>query len=313
MSNSKNKLTLVLSAAAVMWSASANAQFINLAVATAPPFSDAAVDVSYSFAAAYSILQNINYNVGIAVTDDETNASNLIAAKGSTPFDVIFFNTPQIPEYLARHYPKLVVGRPFPVAVDALALWSTSVNITVSGLPAPLTTQIVIPDPGFNKFNGNLDVPNDNFGVAAAELLAEWPWRIATRSIPNKLVATGGPVGTTWAAIQLGDYPYGLINRASSCRYNTYAGTYSYPYGGYLHVYEPFGEHHYDPRLVTVTAIQTANSSRTAEQVTGIQNYVAFLTATKDSTGTAYPQGQNTFKSYCYTLPPQFGWKSAGQ
>jgi molybdate transport system substrate-binding protein len=316
MSNSSmKKLALGLSAATVLWSASADAQVANLQVFTNVPFSNTAVELSYSFAAAYSILHNLNYNFGIGVMDDGSIESAIIGQNNGQPptgpygMDVAFFTTPEIPEYLARHYPQLIVGRPFPVAVDSLLLYSSSVNIS-AGLPSPLTTQIVIPDPTYYNLSRHLDIPNDNFGVAAAEVLEQWPWRIPTWtiSLPGSLVANGGAVGTTYAALKFGDFPYGFINRAAVCRADSNGNNQKYN-APFYDVYEPFGKHPYNPMLVTVTAVHLART-RDAYTETAVNDLVAYLKGKKDSFGNVQPQGQNLIRSYCYTLPETF-WGAA--
>jgi molybdate transport system substrate-binding protein len=313
MSNSTmKKLALGLSAAAVIWSASADAQQVaNLQVYTTYPFSDTAVELSYSFAATYCCT-NFNYGIGIAVIGDEGDIATTLIGNGQPgtgPYgmDVAFFNTPELPEYIARRYPQLVIGRPFPVAVDALLLYSSSVDIS-AGLPAPLTTQIIIPDPSYEAFNNHLNFPSDNFGFAAAQILAQRPWRIDPSSIPNALVADGGAVGTTYSALRFGEYPYGIINRASACRADDNGNNQKYG-GASHHVYEPFGRYPYNPELVTVTAVHV-NRVRDAATTTAVNNLVAFLKGEKDSFGTAYQSGLNLIRSYCYKPPYDF-WKSA--
>jgi molybdate transport system substrate-binding protein len=306
MLNSRiKKLALGVSGAlAMMWSP-ANAQVVaNLQVFTNQPFANTAVELSYSFAGTYCCT-NFNYNVGIGVEDDWSIESDIISQNNGKPptgpygMDVVFFSTPEIPERLARRYPQLVVGRPFPVAIDSLILYSPSMDIS-AGLPSPLTTQFVIPDP-------SQPYP-DNFGVAATEILAQWSWRIRPRSIPNALVATNeGPVLTTFASIRLGKYPYGLINRASVCRADDSGNNQNFR-AGFHHVYEPFGHHPYNPELVTVTAVHLART-RDAATTTAVNNLVAFLKGAKDSFGTAYQSGLNLIRSYCYDIPKPFGWE----
>jgi molybdate transport system substrate-binding protein len=277
LNSTMKKLALGLSAA-VMWAASADAQVVaNLQVYTTFPFADTAVELSYSFAATYCCT-NFNYGVGIAVLGDEGDIATILIGNGQPgtgPYgmDVAFFNTPELPEYIARHYPKLVIGRPFPVAVDALLLYSSSVDIS-AGLPAPLTTQIIIPDPSFEAFNSHFNFPSDNFGFAAAQILAQWPWRIDPSSIPNALVADGGAVGTTFSALRFGQYPYGFTNRASDCRADNTGN--NQKYGGASHrVYEPFGRHAYNPELVTVTAVHV-NRVRDAATTTAVNTWSRF-------------------------------------
>jgi molybdate transport system substrate-binding protein len=218
------------------------------------------------------------------------------------------------PEHLARHYPKLVVGRPFPVAIDSLVLYSPSVDIS-AGLPFPLTTKFAIPDPA-----------QDNFGVAAFQVISQRPWRIpasaippAFQSIPGSFVLTYPSVGTTFAVVRHAGIPYGFIARSEVCTLNTLTipnGTPSYPTGSFHHEYRPFGRHPYTPELVTVTAIRIANN-RTADQEQALANYVAFLTGAKDSFGNTnilqdgFTFGQDRIRAYCLKIPGPFGWEAA--
>jgi molybdate transport system substrate-binding protein len=229
---------------------------------------------------------------------------------------ICFFSaSAEIPEYLARHYPHLVVGKPFPVAIDSLELFSFSVDIS-AGLPFPPTTTFVMPYPA-----------TDNFGAAAAEVISQWPWRIEASQIPAPLttipgsfVATKETEGVTFAALTSGSYPYGFIPRLEVCTFATGAtpeGPPTYYPGSFHHEYSPFGRHPYNPELVTVTAIKLAKN-RTADQEQALNNYVAFLTGTKDTFGNTntlsdgYTFGQDAMRNYCLKIPPRLGWESAG-
>src|SRR5262249_42561189 len=110
------KLALTLpAAAAVMWSASANAQQqSDIQVVAASAFGKPANDFGGAFGSWYNLKQNLNYNVGLDVEDDASIESDII--NHNIFVDLYFSATPEIPERLARHHPKLVVGRPFPVA-----------------------------------------------------------------------------------------------------------------------------------------------------------------------------------------------------
>jgi molybdate transport system substrate-binding protein len=165
MSNSTmKKMALGLSTAmAVIWSAPANAQN-TLEIAPPPVFAKPALDFSGAFGAWYNLHNTVDYSSGLSVDSDSDIESDII--NGNIFIDLFFSATPEIPERLARHHPKLVVGRPFPVAIDSLELYSPSVDIS-AGLPFPLTTKFAIPDP-----------TQDNYGVAAAHILAQLPWRI---------------------------------------------------------------------------------------------------------------------------------------
>jgi molybdate transport system substrate-binding protein len=298
---SMKKLAVGLTAAAAIGSAPAKAQAV-LQIASETAFSLPASDFGFSFEAFYFFTQNIDYSFGLSVSTGSDLEAGIIS--GAYHFDLLFSATPEIPEDLARRYPHLVVGRPFTVAIDSLAYWSPSLNVS-AGLPFPLTTQIGIPDPSF-----------DNFGAAATEVLASWPWRIAPWSIPNNLVSIWGDVGVSLAAIEGGYIPSGFVARSQVCQYTPATGAYSLPNGGYYHDYEPFGRHPYNPGLVTVTAIRIANS-RTAQQEQALANYVAFLTGTKDTFGNTnidadgFTFGQDAIRAYCLKIPGPFSWETA--
>jgi molybdate transport system substrate-binding protein len=184
-----------------------------------------------------------------------------------------------------------------------------------AGLPFPLTTKFAIPDPA-----------QDNFGVAAFQVISQRPWRIpasaippAFQSIPGSFVLTYPSVGTTFAAVRHAGIPYGFIARSEVCTLNTLTipnGTPSYPAGSFHHEYRPFGRHPYNPELVTVTAIRIANN-RTADQEQALENYVAFLTGAKDSFGNTnilqdgFTFGQDRIRAYCLKIPGPFGgWEA---
>jgi molybdate transport system substrate-binding protein len=310
MLNSKmKKLALGLSAAvAMMWSASANAQDV-LEIAAEPVFANQALDFGFAFEEFYFTNHNIDYSFGEAVEGGAEIKADLI--NGKLFADLYFSATPEIPKYLARHYPKLVVGRPFTVAMDSLELYSPSVDIS-AGLPFALTTTFAIPDP-----------TQDNFGAAAFEVISQWPWRIPAslipapfKSIPGSFVLTYPSEGQTFSAIRHGRVPYGFIPRSEVCSYNVTSGTSSYPDGSFHHEYKPFGRHPYNPELVTVTAIRLAKN-RTALQEQALDNYVAFLTGAKDTFGNVvtnkdgFTSGQDVLRSYCLKIPPRFGWEAA--
>jgi molybdate transport system substrate-binding protein len=308
MSNSKmKKLTLGLSAAAaLMWSAPADAQDV-FAIATDSAFANALLDFSFSFEATYFFYHNIDYSFAEVVAGDAQIEEKII--NGTIFVDMYLSSTPEKPEYLARHYPKLVAGRPFPVAIDSLELYSPSVDIS-AGLPFPLTTKFAMPDP-----------TRDNFGAAAFQIISRWPWRIPAssipapfQSIPGSLVATYFDVGSSFAAVDIGKYPYGFVAKSKICSHNLIAGTYIYPDGSFHHEYKPFGRHPYNPELVTVTAIKLAKN-RTALQEQALDNYVAYLTGTKDTFGNVvtnkdgFTPGQDVFRGYCLKIPGRFGWE----
>jgi hypothetical protein len=107
------------------------------------------------------------------------------------------------------------------------------------------------------------------------------------------------------AGVGAGDYAYAFLNRAQVCQSFDNGATYSLPSGAYYHEYKlKDPAHPFDENLVHLTGIKLANgNTRTAFVETELQNFVAFVTGTKDSFGNIVPYGQNTIRSYCLTLP----------
>jgi hypothetical protein len=299
------KLALGLSATlAMMWSP-ADAQNVRIVIASGEAFANQTNDIVGSIQAYYFTIHNLSYDAPIVVADPATMEADIIA--GTFHPDILIVAGPKQVEDLWRHHRELVVGEPFAVAVDSLELYSTTTDIS-AGLPFPLTTQIVIPYP-----------PDDNYGVAAAEILEQRPWRIPTSSLPlpfastTGLVATRPSAGITWAAVKFGRFPYGFVAKSRVCSQPT-LGTDTFEDGSFHHEYKPFSRRHpYDPELVTVFAIKLANI-RTADQEAELTNFIAFMTATKDSFGNTNISGTNIIQQACFKLPDldhHHGWESA--
>jgi molybdate transport system substrate-binding protein len=300
------KLALGLSAAlAMMWSP-ADAQNVRIVIAADFAFSDQTNNIVGSIQAYYFTIHNLSYDAPIVVADPATMEADIIA--GTFHPDILIVAGPKQVEDLWRRHRELVVGEPFAVAVDSLELYSTTTDIS-AGLPFPLTTKIAIPYP-----------PDDNYGVAAAEILEQRPWRIPTSSLPLPFASTTGLVvtypdaGITWAAVEFGDVAYGFLAKSSVCTQPT-LGTDTFPDGSFHHEYKPFSRRHpYDPELVTVMAIRIANT-RTADQEAELTNFIAFLTGTKDVYGNVNISGTNIIQHSCFKLPDpdhHHGWESAG-
>jgi molybdate transport system substrate-binding protein len=291
------KLSLGLSTAVVMTWSPADAQS-RLVVAAAFSFGTAANNIIPAFGNYYITNHNIDYSDMPLIVSGAPNLESSII-NGTLYADLFLSSSAEEPEDLARHYPKLVVGEPFVFAIDSLELYSTTVDIS-DGLPHPLTTNILIPDP-----------TEDNYGAAAAQILASWPWRILASSIPaayattpGSLVHTQPSVGQVYRQLLRGRYPYGFVAKSQICQ--DILGTVTYDAGSYHHEYKPFGRHHYNPELVTLTGIKLAKT-RTPDQETELKNFIAFLTGTKDTYGTATNAGTGWIESYCFKLPEHFG------
>jgi molybdate transport system substrate-binding protein len=305
MSNSRmKKLALGLSGALAMMCSPADAQ-TKIVIATDNAFFNQTNDIVATIQAYYFTIHNLSYDAPIVATDSPQLAANIIA--GTFHPDLFISAGPKQVEDLKRHHPELVVGEPFAVAVDSLELYSVTTDIS-AGLPFPLTTQIVIPYP-----------PDDTYGVAAAEILEQRPWRIPTSSLPLPRAPTGGLVATepdaliTWAAINLGRFPYGFVAKSRVCTQPT-LGADTFEDGSFHHEYKPFSRHHpYDPELVTVMAIRLAKT-RTADQEAELKNFIAFLTGTKDTFGNVNISGTVIIQHSCFKLPDldhHHGWESA--
>jgi molybdate transport system substrate-binding protein len=291
------KLALGVSAAVVAMSSPASAQIV---VATTPSFAAAANYIIPAFENYYYTYHNLNFDDIPLISSGVANIEATITG-GANTFDIFLAPSAEVIEDLVKNHRKLVVGEPFVYAEDSLELWSASVDIS-DGLPFPLTTTFLIPNPA-----------EDNYGAAAAQILAERPWRIPASkipapatSIPGSFVATSFSVGQVYSSLAHGRYPYGFVARSQICSYAPLTKTYSYPSGSYHHEYKPFDpKHHYDPELVTLTAVKLAKT-RTPDQEAVLKNFIAFLTGTRDTFGTRTDEGTAWIESFCFKLPHHF-------
>jgi hypothetical protein len=154
-----------------------------IAIAADFAFLNPANSIRTNFQFYYSVLHNPRVTYGNAAL---VSASSATIENGiinvSYHVDLFIASSPQQVNDLIANHPGLVVGAPFAVAIDTLDLYSAAdffdgipaVDIS-AGLPYPLTTQIVIANPA-----------TDNYGAAAAQILASRPWNIPTaKLIPN--------------------------------------------------------------------------------------------------------------------------------
>lgn len=186
------------------------------------------------------------------------------------------------PQQLATNYPALVSGSPFKYAVGELELWSPSYDIS-AGLPATLTTDIVLADPS-----------KAPYGTAAAQVLSSAPWSITYPATPyppagTPHVFTQPNISLTYSHIADGTYAYGFIAQSSICRQS--GGVKNF-FGGYHHTY-PYNVAPTHNRIEQY-AIRVVNASRTSAQDTVLANFIDFLTVNATGTGTV--------QYYCYSL-----------
>jgi molybdate transport system substrate-binding protein len=278
-------LAVGLSAAVAMICAPARAA-TSITVAVAPNFARTANDIIASFESYYLLTFGVSYTVGIVVKSDSLIQSDIEAGGTTGPYDLYLASSVDSVLPLAVNDPSIISGA-FLYAVDHLDLYSPTIDVT-GGLPFPLTTNFVTPDP-----------INDNYGQAAAEVLAIGPWHILPTSIPGGFVFTEPTAGTTYSAIRKGLFPYGFVGRSQICRFD--GGTFNYPAGSFHAEYGP-AQGLLVPTPLQLTGLEIART-RTTDQATELSNFVAFLTASNDSNGVASTLGTNIIQSYCFDLP----------
>lgn len=267
-------------AATAMISTPVHAATITIKVGVATAFASAASDIAAAFSNYYLKNYNLSYNVVITFASTPTLETAIINGGNSGPYDLFLAADREAPHDLANNYASLVEGSPFPYAQDFLELYSTSVDIS-QGLPYPLTTNFVVPDP-----------TKDNYGAAAAEVLSTAPWYITT--IPGGYVSTLPSVGAAYAAAKKGTFAYGFVAKSQICKYINGAET--YPTGSYHHEYHPHSYLHPYEKL-KLKGIKIALSARTTDQETELTNFVNFLTGNVTTAGT------DIIQSYCFKLP----------
>jgi molybdate transport system substrate-binding protein len=288
MLNSRTmKLAVGLSAAVVMSHAPADAATITLRIAVAPNFANAANEIAASFAGYYSVGSGLTYSVGISVEDDASFQAEIAAAGTTGAYDLYLGSSHQAIQNLTTSNASLVLST-FNYAKDVLELYSPSIDVT-GGLPYPLTTTFVMPNPA-----------TDNIGMMAADVLANGPWQIPESAIPGGFVATGGSSNTTYSAIKRGKFPYGFVGRSQICTYSD--GTFNFIAGSYHADYGP-PQGARPPTPLHLTAATLVSTTRTADQNTALANLVAFITGTADTTGVTTTQGLDLIQSHCFDLP----------
>lgn len=274
------QLTLGLSASVALMCSDARATTINIKVAVASSFGNAASDLASAFQAYYGAY-GLTYTISLSIASAQTLEADII---GGGAFDLFLSSSKKEPKDLADNYPSLVVGTPFKYAKDFLALYSKSVDIG-AGLPYPLTTDFVIPDP-----------TKDVYGEAAAEVLSSYPWYIDPATFPSGHAFTKRNVGASFAAVDIGLYSYGFLAKSQIC-FNGASGQ-TFPAGSYHHIYKPNNEDHPSEKLV-LKGIKIAHT-RTTDQETELSNFVAFLTGGVDSNSNTTLIGKNVIEGYCF-------------
>ncbi len=288
LNNVTKWLALGLGAAlAAMWPLPTDAQIV---IAAARGFGPAASEIVRAFGFYYGPHRDLNNrgNVTVIVKDAATIESDITS--NPLTYDLFLSTSRDEPEDLAKNNGSLVAGQPFAFAVDAVDLFSPSIDIT-AGLKSPLTTEFLIPDPD-----------NDNYGEAVAQILASPPWNIPDSAIPGGYVVALPNASTVYAALRFGKHPFGFVARSQICKFAN--GAFSYPPGSYHREYKPGDPAHpYDAELVTLTGIKLSRS-RTSDQDTELRNFISFLTGTEDAYGDVPTDGTRIIQSYCFS-PPQ--------
>jgi hypothetical protein len=168
-----------------------------------------------------------------------------------------------------------------------------------AGLPIHLTAPVWVPDPAV-----------DNYGKAAAQILASRPWRLRPSTLPNSLafVLPNRAAESVASLLQFGDFQidnvdltYGFTAKSRICNFNSTTG---FSFSGFHHEYEPFDfEHPYDPALVTLTGIELNTRTLAPDEELERKNFLAFMFGEKDSFGDANVTGPTIIQSFCFKLP----------
>ncbi len=278
LSTKMKYLALCASAALTTMCSTADAT-TTISVGVAPSFADTLTDIIGAFQNYYIVNGNLSYNVVLTIDTDANLESNIVSGGSSPPYDLFLSSRRSTPHVLYDKYNSLVVGSPFPYAKDFLMLYSTSVDIS-AGLPSSLTQAFVIPDP-----------TQDVYGARAAEVLETTPG--ARYAYNHGYIQTRPDVGTTFAAVDGGFYPYGFVAKSEICQY--YGGSEHYVDGTYHHEYLPNSwEHPYRPIILTGVKLARA---RATDQETELTNFVNFLTGAGTSAGT------DVIQQYCFKTP----------
>jgi molybdate transport system substrate-binding protein len=281
LNSTKMKLAAGLSAAFALSYSPADAQTISIAVA--PSFGKTANDLAGAFSSYYGLNFGVSYNISIQIEDDADVQSEIEAGGTSGPYDLYLASGAVPVANLAINAPSLVSSA-FIYAKDALDLYSPTIDVT-GGLPFPLTTNFVMPDPN-----------SDTYGQSAAGVLLVGPWHIPPSAIPGGHVFTSPSVGTTYSLIKVGAFPYGFVARSQICRSSS--GIRTYVAGSY---HKEYGVSNGAIPIVLTAA--TIAKTRTTAQNTVLSNFIAFMTGAADSNGVTTTFGTGIIQGYCFDLP----------
>lgn len=274
MSNRRLKTLLMgLSATALAFAAPPAQAASTIKVAVDSAFAKTANDLVSAFQYTYP---SGGYSVVVTAGDSASLEASIIA--GAT-YDLFLAGSPKQPTDLAANYPSLVAGATFKYAKDALALYSTTTDIS-SGLPFFLGKKVLVPDPATD--------PYGKLGAVAAAL----PPSLVLR-IPGPRSAVSPNAGASLAALNFGAYPFGFVANSAICSLDA-SGQPSYDEGTYHHVY---------PLLaVTLTGVKLV-ATRTADQDAELNNFMAFLTGTVDVDGALSTAGTDVVSGHCFKIP----------
>jgi molybdate transport system substrate-binding protein len=271
-------LMLGLSAAALALAAPPAQAAATIKVAVDTIFANTANELVSAFQYYYP---TSGYSVVVTTADSATLEADIIAGAS---YDLFLAGSKQQPLDLAANHSSLVVGSTFKYAVDFLALFSTSVDIS-HGLPYYISTDMIMPHPVADPYGK----------LAALNLIASNPWRIT--NFPGPHVALAPDASTSYAALDTGTYAYGFVANSSICSLDG-AGNPSYASGTYHHVYD----REIDLR-VHLTGIKLASTTRTADQEAELANFIAFLTGTADLNSSTFTAGTDQIKGHCFKIP----------
>jgi molybdate transport system substrate-binding protein len=232
---------------------------------------EASIKVAVAANLAKVISSLVSYCGCGAISYTIDSSGNLLSEieNGTVAYDLFLSADETRPYTLYSSYNSLVVGSPFFYAYGSLELYSTSVNIS-SGLPTPLSTQIVIANPSTAPY-----------GAAAQTVLGEYGI-----TLPNSDVVEKSNIYTTYQAIGAasGDYAYGFVAQSLICR--NYGSGNSFPVG-YHHSYL-YSDPTYGYSRISQWGIKIAKSG---QDTTTLNNFVNFLTGSS---------GQSVLAGYCY-------------
>ncbi|WP_020175955.1 substrate-binding domain-containing protein [Methyloferula stellata] len=317
MLRNKGQLLLGAAMAALLIGSAPKAEATtgSIRIAVAANFNDALNDLI----TAWSVFEAGNGNTYTATAYAGATGTLVkqITSSSVSFYDLFFAADTTTPNALFNSSTTFISGPPFTYAQGGLVLWSgphNSVDITASGLPYPLTTNLVIADPS-----------SAPYGLAAATVLNDAPWSLGlptstSAGYPVGFVNLGGNIGSVYSTLlTTNTYAYGFVAKSQVCRAATTApytaawNVYSTPPNSgtvYAYEYYPEGGGSSAPNLPSPVPTSDAHGHHTfqailqsAIQVKGtgssaaLQSFLAYLDG--DSTFPDQP-ATDIIKSYCY-------------